>query len=222
MSKLRLIFGTALLLAGCQSSQTSSGSSPPISTPTEEEISAANDNFLACLKNTVPRMDDNISDAHVIARAVVAGPCLSEAKSVVNAYAQGKSEDVRQSFSEKFLTELGPDIAIQLVLLGREDMRMTATTSPASEQEITVANDSFIDCIKDAVMRMDDGTSNPYTIGQAIVEGPCLSSAANLVEVSTRGSESDVDLKKVADYFHHEIAPAAAAQIVLIKRQKAK
>lgn len=216
--KVSVILSTALLLSGCQANPSLTIHSPS----TEKDIAAANDNFTDCIKDTVPRMDDHISDASVIARAVVAGPCLSEAKSVVNAYAQGKSEDIRQSFSEKFLTELGPDIAIQFVLLRREDARAAATTDPASEQEITVANDSFIDCIKDAAMRMDDGTSDPYAIGQAIIEGPCLSSAANLVEVSTRDSESDVDLKKVADYFHNEIAPAAAAQIVLIKRQKAK
>jgi hypothetical protein len=108
---LRMAVGLAsCTLVGCETAQ------PPA---TDQEVNQANYSFLECVRNNTGRMDDGISDAYVIATAIVQGPCFLEAEYVVETHTRGSNDRVKEMFRDNFYNKSSKDVALEIVLLER-------------------------------------------------------------------------------------------------------
>jgi hypothetical protein len=96
-----------LVLAGCQSE------------PTNQERSAVTQHFVDCIVGAVPQLDDGISDASVIAEAIIRGPCYPQAEGVVDTFTRGANAHVKQTFSEDFYEKQGKEKAVTIILYER-------------------------------------------------------------------------------------------------------
>jgi hypothetical protein len=109
-----LAIGFFLVLAGCQSE--------PAERPaaaTEQEKAAATDRFIDCIRNAAPQLDDGISDAYVIAGAVIRGPCYSQSQNVVDTFTRGSNAQVKEMFSDNFFEARGKETAVDVILRER-------------------------------------------------------------------------------------------------------
>ena len=90
LSKTVGVVSLLLVLAGCTTT-----TAPPASDAEKKQTALA---YLACLDKYTPRLDDRISDARVIAVALVQGPCGPESDRVLEVYSRDLSPLARKKF----------------------------------------------------------------------------------------------------------------------------
>ena len=115
---LRSLLALALMVVfvGCQSG-------PMESKATELEKHQASEQFIKCLIDATRHMDDGISDAYVVAGALVRGPCYQQAQNVVDTFTHGENRRVKEIFSENFFSNSAEDTAVEVILLERKNTR---------------------------------------------------------------------------------------------------
>jgi hypothetical protein len=128
MFRLRPKFVSAALLLAVLLAMTGCANRQKRIEASNEEKSTATRVLMDCVQRQTGFLDDGISDASVVASAVIKGPCHIEAQAVVVAYTRGSNARVRQMFSDNFFAKTGPEMATEIVL--RQRARIARSLAP--------------------------------------------------------------------------------------------
>lgn len=112
MRALFIAVASSILTVSCVAN-----TSPPAS---EQEQDQALDNLFKCVIRNEASLDDGVSDARVIGRALVDGPCFTFASAASETSSRGLSPQAKRIFVEK-IPYAYYDVGTSVVLKARAD-----------------------------------------------------------------------------------------------------
>lgn len=104
------------VLAGCQTAPTEPRA-------TDEERSQATRSLLDCVREQTRQIDDKISDAYVIATAIVNGPCYRQADNSIETFSRGANPRVKEMMRNRFFNGTSDSFNTVLAIVLQERAR---------------------------------------------------------------------------------------------------